>query len=333
MTQSELLELAKQGEPYAIASLMNVTLQPKGITAKVDIKETCLYILLESDQSLNQQTLVTFVYRGLVSLQIPSVQTVKVYGKRSGENLPGWVQEFRLDPVAYRSNGNGNGRTSGDIADAPPFASAAVHGAAVPRPRRAWLPWPRYGYEQSIPMAWIALIAFLTGGVAALLVSPMLYPKVSSDSPVAPQPGGTQATATPDSPASGAPAGMDTREREAIIYVTLMNKAQQTFHQNKKRFARNLEELERSANLISRSYGYTYRVEVTPALAQVKAIAREEGLRSYTGLVFSRQGLQKWESLICQTDQPSAVPPILSAPVTTAGATCPIGTSKVDDGG
>ncbi|WP_242063438.1 hypothetical protein [Nostoc sp. FACHB-892] len=41
MTQPNLLELAKQGDAQAIASLMNRQLQPKGITAKVALKDAC----------------------------------------------------------------------------------------------------------------------------------------------------------------------------------------------------------------------------------------------------------------------------------------------------
>ncbi|WP_277926746.1 MULTISPECIES: hypothetical protein [Nostoc] len=41
MTQPNLLELAKQGDAQAIASLINRQLQPKGITAKVALKDAC----------------------------------------------------------------------------------------------------------------------------------------------------------------------------------------------------------------------------------------------------------------------------------------------------
>ena len=49
-TQPNLLELAKQGNPKAIATLMNRQLQPKSITAKAALKEGCLQIMLESAQ-------------------------------------------------------------------------------------------------------------------------------------------------------------------------------------------------------------------------------------------------------------------------------------------
>ena len=40
--QQNLLELAKQGNSRAITALINRSLQPKGITAKVNLKGSCL---------------------------------------------------------------------------------------------------------------------------------------------------------------------------------------------------------------------------------------------------------------------------------------------------
>ena len=48
-----LLDLAKQGNAYAIGALMNRQLQLKGITAKAALKDSCLQIMLESKQVPN----------------------------------------------------------------------------------------------------------------------------------------------------------------------------------------------------------------------------------------------------------------------------------------
>lgn len=95
-TQPNLLELAKQGNPKAIATLMNRQLQTKGITAKVVLKNSCLQVLLESAQVPNQQTLVAFVRKGITSLGCESIQSVRVYGRQIGEEVPDWSQEFEL---------------------------------------------------------------------------------------------------------------------------------------------------------------------------------------------------------------------------------------------
>jgi hypothetical protein len=66
MISSELMKLSKEGNPQAIATLINRQLQPKGITAKAAIKNGCLQIMLESAQVLNQQALVPFIRKGVI---------------------------------------------------------------------------------------------------------------------------------------------------------------------------------------------------------------------------------------------------------------------------
>lgn len=104
MIQGNLLALAKQGNDQAIASLINRSLQPKGITAKVAIKGGCLQVMLESTQVPNQQVLVEFVRKGITGLDIASIQKVKVYGRQTGEEFPAWSHEFEVaepqSPVA-----------------------------------------------------------------------------------------------------------------------------------------------------------------------------------------------------------------------------------------
>ncbi len=95
-SKSNITSLAKQGNPNAIAALMNQSLQPKGITAKIALKDGCLQVMLESAQVPNQTSLVPFIKKGVTSLGILSVERVKVYGKQSGEEFPAWNQEFEL---------------------------------------------------------------------------------------------------------------------------------------------------------------------------------------------------------------------------------------------
>jgi hypothetical protein len=94
--QPNLLELAKQGNAQAIATLMNRQLQPKGITAKAALLEGCLQIMLESAQVPNQQALVAFVRKGLTSLGAVSIERVRVYGRQTAKEVPAWSQDFEL---------------------------------------------------------------------------------------------------------------------------------------------------------------------------------------------------------------------------------------------
>ncbi len=96
MTQTNLLELAKQGNVEAIASLINRQLQAKGITAKIALKGACLQVMLESPEVPDQQALVTFLRKGITSLGVASIERVRVYGRQTDEEFPAWNQEFEL---------------------------------------------------------------------------------------------------------------------------------------------------------------------------------------------------------------------------------------------
>lgn len=95
MTQTNLSNLAKQGNPKAIAVLINRSLQPNGITAKLALKNGCLKIMLESAQ-VPATNLVKIIRKGLISLRVKSIERVKVYGKQIGKDRPAWCQEFQL---------------------------------------------------------------------------------------------------------------------------------------------------------------------------------------------------------------------------------------------
>lgn len=95
-SQQSLLAQAKQGDAKAIAALLNQKLQPKGITAKACVKNNCLHIMLESVRTLQQQPLVELIRKGLTALGVDTWHAVKVYGRREGEDIPDWVEQFDI---------------------------------------------------------------------------------------------------------------------------------------------------------------------------------------------------------------------------------------------
>jgi len=98
MTQQNLRELLKQGDPKAIASSINRTLKPKGINADVTRDDGCLHIILESDKVPSQVALVDFIRSGMTNLGVESIHTVKVYGRRTGDGSAAWEEEIELMP-------------------------------------------------------------------------------------------------------------------------------------------------------------------------------------------------------------------------------------------
>jgi hypothetical protein len=96
---SNLSELARKGDPKAIATLMNRKLEPKGITAKAAARHGCLQIQLESEQIPNQAALVKFVQTGLDSLGAEGLNAVRIYGYQAGVSVPAWEEEINLSPT------------------------------------------------------------------------------------------------------------------------------------------------------------------------------------------------------------------------------------------
>lgn len=89
-------QAAKQGNPQAIAILLNRQLQPKGITAKISVKASCLQIMLEAAAVPNQKGLVTSLKKWIDTLGIDSIQGVQIYAKQTGEDIPAWNDSFEV---------------------------------------------------------------------------------------------------------------------------------------------------------------------------------------------------------------------------------------------
>jgi RsiW-degrading membrane proteinase PrsW (M82 family) len=103
MPQPDWRKLAQQGDPEAIALLLNRSLQPRGVKAKILLRENCLKILLASTRPLEQQAFVQFIQKQISSLGLDSITLVKVYGQQIGEAAPTWYQEFV--PIVGKSRG------------------------------------------------------------------------------------------------------------------------------------------------------------------------------------------------------------------------------------
>ncbi len=138
MTQSELVKLAKQGNPQAIAALMNLALASKGVTAKAAVKEDCLHICFSSEQLLSQKTLLGFVHSGLAALGTMSFHRVKVYAQKLGQELPVWSEVLQL--------GNGSAEISSAISSGAVSQAVAYQGIPQPSSRSKFS-----GLEPALP--------------------------------------------------------------------------------------------------------------------------------------------------------------------------------------
>lgn len=97
MTEQNLLELARQGNVKAIATLLQCGLPSQGITVKAGIKKDCLMVLLESDEVPEEQPSIEFIRKNMMQLGVVSIQSVRVYGRRKGGKNPVW--KYKLEVV------------------------------------------------------------------------------------------------------------------------------------------------------------------------------------------------------------------------------------------
>lgn len=97
MTELNFQELAKQGNPQAIASWLQSQLQSEDITVTVNLNGDYLEVFLDASPVPAPDKLVEFVRNELTKLQPKSIQMVKVEGREIGHDVSEWSQEFILE--------------------------------------------------------------------------------------------------------------------------------------------------------------------------------------------------------------------------------------------
>lgn len=357
MTQPPLLEfskqveLAKQGDPQAIATLMNITLEPLGVTAKAFVEADCLHVFLSAARLLNAKTLVAFVQRGLLRLDVSSFQQVQVHGQRGNE--PTWVETFvvtRSQAAAWEAPAHDLEAHDFEAHDSTPAVAPSLNQAtrietwiqqwlALKSHPASFLPAflrrvttakqvmrldggdrsfqeaPIQEADPSLPRVnylklsvFVTLAAFLTGGAVALIANSYtlggLERKAGKPAAIA--------AGSPTSVQSNAESSRD-QQTAARNYLETMNKAQQAFYRQNKRFASTLEELERfAAAPIAVRSDYIYKLTVpSNTQAQLTAIPKASGLKSYTAAASIAKPTNRVVTAICASQQAATVPPLV----------------------
>ncbi len=109
MTQFPLEALAKQGDTDAIATLLNRSFQPKGMTVKAAIKNDSLNIIVEAAQTPNKHDSIATIRSTIAPLFLERVDAVNVYGRQPGDDIPDWHHRFLLiDTPSTPANGTTN---------------------------------------------------------------------------------------------------------------------------------------------------------------------------------------------------------------------------------
>ncbi len=127
LMQANLLELAKQGDPQAIATLMNQALNTQGVSIQVTLRQECLHILMESQYHLEPNRIVPALRKAMLDLQSPVIAKVRVYGHHVSESSSLWGQVIHLrEDLDQPSTLRGNELLQSLNDDDPPTAIRAV---------------------------------------------------------------------------------------------------------------------------------------------------------------------------------------------------------------
>ena len=94
-TASPASPTTRQAHPTQIATHLNQALQPLGITARTNLRHTCLQVLLEADQIPDEPVMVAFVRDELLA-QPPdgTITRLEIYARHPGEDFPVWSHEL-----------------------------------------------------------------------------------------------------------------------------------------------------------------------------------------------------------------------------------------------
>ena len=99
MTPTNLAELAKNGDPQAIAALLDRLLANAEIEIKADWQGKLLNLRFFSSADVDLLQTIAFLEENLRALQIESVQTVRAFGYREGDPTPLWSQAVDWQPA------------------------------------------------------------------------------------------------------------------------------------------------------------------------------------------------------------------------------------------
>lgn len=96
MSHSNLVTRAKQGDADAIVSLLAKVLQQHQVAVKGRLQGSCLQLLLEFAEPLEQTFVTNLIERGMKHLQPEGIQSVNISGRLIGATKLAWRSSFPL---------------------------------------------------------------------------------------------------------------------------------------------------------------------------------------------------------------------------------------------
>lgn len=100
-------------------------------------------------------------------------------------------------------------------------------------------------------------------------------------------------------------------EAQAKQTLNILQRAQQAYYLEQRQFATSVEALAVGLAMEDDTYTYAIQPGALPSLVSISATPKFDLLRSYTGAVTVNIAGDRLETLICESKQPSAIPPII----------------------
>ena len=148
LEQKSIVTLAQEGNPEAIATLINQVIGKKGVTAIAKSKDNWLHIVLVADEIPDQSVYFRFIIDGITRLNPRNIDFVRIYGRKSDHKWPSWTEAFDLAQTPY-------------FPPIPPQISTVTR---PPEPRKRKPPKHRKRSQKKIRL-------LLMGGVTWLMVA------------------------------------------------------------------------------------------------------------------------------------------------------------------
>ncbi len=368
-TQLNLLELAKQGNAQAIATLMNRQLQSKGITTKTTFTQGCLTIIAESEDIPEQKFLVDFLRKGITNLMAEGIQRVIVQGRITGKTAPAWRESFELraavtanhqQPASINNSSIGspsasvksklNILKSGKLTSILSFAKGTkeLANTGLLLGILLILITNLFAANKSQPTLWEYKVEAIPDSVFEQAMHRMGSEgwEITSARRAVSDEGSsskglyevifkrpaTKAEIRENKKrleAEDKESALQLAQLTAKLDINSVNQAQQSTFLEKNTFATTIEELGLAVKSETENYSYSLTADSSKSL--VTATSKTDGLKSYIGAVFLVQEADETKTVAvsCQIDAPSKTLPELPQLKGTKPV-CPTGSSEVN---
>ncbi|BDM78105.1 hypothetical protein [Acaryochloris marina] len=130
MLQSNILRLARQGQPDAITYALNYVLQTLAVTGRAIIEaENIIFIIQKSDGTPPRAPIEKYIKNFLLHLKIPLIRQVEIYAKDTPTQSLQWFSQFSIESLNSKPSNVGSSQSTEQSTSFPSAAAYATGNA------------------------------------------------------------------------------------------------------------------------------------------------------------------------------------------------------------